>query len=265
MRTIAAVSILFGVACGGTPEAPVIPPPESAGILVPDTSAQRDTSAFRAAPAAAADTVAEPGDTGAQAAAPASPSQGRFLMVRNDAPVATEEFHRTAGGFDADLEIPGQVQVSYQARVTAEALIDSLAVELTSLAGGEAQRMVLTLEPSGDSAIVRFTEWEGDSTVQRSAGTRADALFYVNPSPSMMEQIVRRARVQGGDSVSVPIFMMTGAGQTADVQVTFPTADSAVATVGGVSIRMRVDDEGSFLGGTVPVQGLTIEREDAAR
>jgi hypothetical protein len=256
MRAIALLPFLLAAACGGTPEAPVVPAPDSNTVRDMRT---RDSAAARAQTPAAA---AQPARA---VAAPASPSEGRFLLVQGANPIATEEFRRTAGGFEADLQPSGgQPGLSYQARVSAQALIDSMTIEMGTPTGGT-QRLVLTLEESGDSALVHYTQWEGDSAVRRTVGTRAGAVFYLNPSPSIMEQIVRRARAVGGDSVAVPLFMPVGAGSTAVATVTFPHADSAVTSVGGVAIRMRVDAEGQLLGGAVPVQGLTIEREDAAR
>lgn len=247
MRAIALLPVLLVAACGGTPEAPAVPAPETA------------PAADAAAPAAGAAGPA------AGAAAPASPAEGRFLLVQGVNPIATEEFRRTAGGFEASLQpSTGQQSVTFQARVTGQALIDSMTVELDT-PGGEPQRLVLMLEESGDSALVHYTTWEADSAARRTVGTRAGAVFYLNPSPSIMEQIVRRARAVGGDSVAVPLFMPIGSGTTALATVTFPHADSAVVSVGGVGIRMRVGPEGQLLGATVPQQGLSIEREDAAR
>jgi hypothetical protein len=259
MRAIVILPLLLAAACGGTPEAPVVPAADTAALRA---ARARDTTVMPTDTAAAEVPTAEPARA---AAAPASPAEGRFLLVQGVNPIATEDFRRTAGGFEADLQPSGeQPGLSYQARVTSQALIDSLTVEMEA-PGGEPQRLVLMLEPSGDSAVVRYTQWRGDSAIERTVGTQAGAVFYLNPSPSMMEQIVRRARVVGGDSVNVPIFMPIGAGRTALVAVTFPHADSAVTNVGGVAVRMRIDEEGRLLGAAVPTQGLTIEREDAAR
>ena len=257
MRAIALLPFLLAAACGGTPEAPVVPAPDS--NTVRDMRTRDTAAAARAATPAVSETPVR------AAAAPATPSEGRFLLVQGANPIATEDFRRTAGGFEAELQpTGGQPGLSYQARVNAQALVDSMHVELETPQGGT-QRLVLTLESSGDSALVHSTQWRGDSAVERTMGTMANAVFYLNPSPSLMEQIVRRARAIGGDSVTVPIFMPIGEGRTASVSVTFPHADSAVTNVGGVAVRMRVDAEGQMLGATVPSQGLTIEREDAAR
>lgn len=237
MRTALLLPAILLAACGGTTEAPVVPPV--------DEETMRDRRVG--------------------VAAPASPAEGRFTLVRGADPIAVEDFRRTAGGFEADLQPSGgQPGLSYEARVTSGAFIDSLTVEMAQ-PGGAPQRLVLVLEETGDSAVVRYTQWQGDSAVQRSVGTKSGAVFYLNPSPSMMEQIVRRARAIGGDSVMVALFMPIGPGRTAEAAVTFPHPDSAVTDVGGTAVRMHIDAEGRLLGAAVPSQQLTIEREDAAR
>ncbi|MDQ2670044.1 MAG: hypothetical protein M3Y31_05380 [Gemmatimonadota bacterium] len=230
MRVAALVSIALAAACGGTSAEPTVTSP-APGMRV-------------AAPATA----------------------GRFVLLQGGRPIATEEFERTAGGFVVDM-IPsgGQPGLSYRARVTPDGLIDSLDIAMQAPPGGAAQRLLMMLESSGDTAVVHHVQWRGDSAVRRTVGTRAGAVFYINPSPSMMEQIVRRARLMGGDSVDVPIFMPIGEGRTAMVAVTFPTQDSAVTSVGGVAVRMGIDSEGRMRGAVVPTQGLVIERQDAAR
>jgi len=89
--------------------------------------------------------------------------------------------------------------------------------------------------------------------------SRPGLVTYVNPSPSAMEQIVRRARAMGGDSAQVPILGADN-GQLGEVAVRFVGADSAILSLGPVVLRMRVDRAGSLLGGTVPSQGLVITR-----
>jgi hypothetical protein len=74
-----------------------------------------------------------------------------------------------------------------------------------------------------------------------------------------MEQIVRRARALGGDSVQVPILGADN-GRTSTVTVRFMGADSATVSLGPVVLRLRVDRAGSLLGGAVPSQNLTISR-----
>jgi hypothetical protein len=93
--------------------------------------------------------------------------------------------------------------------------------------------------------------------------TRSGAVAYINPSPSHMEQILRRARVIGGDSVEVQVFVASSAGATVPAMVRF-RGDSATLAVGPVVIRARTDSAGRLLGGVVPSQGLVIERRDAA-
>jgi hypothetical protein len=83
---------------------------------------------------------------------------------------------------------------------------------------------------------------------------------FVNPSPSLMEQIVRRGRAIGGGTAEVPIFVGGGGPANVTAIVTFSAPDSARLDLGGVEVLLRVDAAGAILGGSVPTQRLTIER-----
>ena len=76
-----------------------------------------------------------------------------------------------------------------------------------------------------------------------------------------MEQIVRRARVMGGEQVQVPVFVAGTGGQTEPTTVTFMPPDSATVMLGNTEVRLRVDEQGRLLGGRVPAQNLLIERQ----
>lgn len=107
----------------------------------------------------------------------------------------------------------------------------------------------------GDSAIVQI----GAPPATQRLGTSAGAVPWVNPSAAMLEQVLRRAKVLGGASASVPIFQVQG-GQTLNVTVTWMPNDSAVVAMGSVGFRLAVGADGTLLGGRVPEQNVTIAR-----
>jgi hypothetical protein len=76
-----------------------------------------------------------------------------------------------------------------------------------------------------------------------------------------MEQIVRRARAMGGESVQVPVFVASSGGVTRSASVRF-AGDSATLSLATTEVRVRVDPGGAILGGSVPAQGLTIQRRE---
>jgi hypothetical protein len=96
--------------------------------------------------------------------------------------------------------------------------------------------------------------------------TQVGALPYLNLSFGLLEQAIRRAVVVGGDSVKVPFFNMSGGtrgsgGVTLVGTVSRIGADSVALELGSVEYRMRVDAGGHLLGGGIPSQGLSFERE----
>lgn len=119
-------------------------------------------------------------------------------------------------------------------------------------------RQTATFTFRGDSVI---TVIAGGAT-QRS-GSEPGAVPFLNPSFALLELFLARAAALGGDSVLVPAFMVQG-GQTVPFTITRPHPDSAVISIAGAAARLRVDATQRILGGTVPLQGLRIERVAAS-
>jgi dienelactone hydrolase len=123
---------------------------------------------------------------------------------------------------------------------------------------GPPQRVSIVFGP-GDSATVRA----GDGPPQRVAAT-AGAVAFTEFSLVPFEHLVRRARALGGAvgrPVSVPVLI--GA-RTLPAAVSFPVADSALVTVGAVTVRLAVTADGRALGFVVPAQRARAVRVDPA-
>ena len=99
---------------------------------------------------------------------------------------------------------------------------------------------------------------------QRQPGARG-ALPYLNLCVADLELIVHRARViaAGGATrpTSVPLFIGVSLPPAA-ATVTRVGADSAILTLGGVDLRLRVSADDHVLGVVVPAQGITIDAAD---
>ena len=188
-----------------------------------------------------------------------APQSGTFHIVRGTDTIAREPFTRTAARLDADMRVVAAgARIAYSMDLAPDASVTRL--EMRAYAPGAdtsaAQRIVATVR--ADSVTAEVTQRGGTPRTDRVA-SRPGLVTYVNPSPSAMEQIVRRARAMGGDSAQVPILGADN-GQLGEVAVRFVGADSAILSLGPVVLRMRVDRAGSLLGGTVPSQGLVITR-----
>ena len=192
---------------------------------------------------------------GTQAPAAAAAQAGTFYLIQRGDTIASERFTRTAARLDAQLGGRIGPRLVYGADLAPDASVARLETStFTATDTAAQQRSVATFR--GDSVIVEVTG--AGARTNRLATTRG-VVPYVNPSPSLMEQILRRGRVLGGDSVAVPI-LVVGGGQTLPATVRFMGADSAVIALGPVQVRARTDRSGALLGGSVPSQEIVIAR-----
>ncbi len=218
---------------------------------------QRTIAALSLA-ALAACATAQPGtQAGTTTTAAAAPQAGTFHVIQRGDTIASERFTRTATRLDAQLGGRMGGRLVYGADLAPDASVTRL--EASTFTGAAAdtapqQRSVATFR--GDSVILEVT---GARARTDRMGTTRGVVPYVNPSPSLMEQILRRGRVLGGDSVAVPV-LVVGGGQTVPATVRFMGADSAVIALGPVQMRARTDRSGALLGGTVPSQDIVIAR-----
>src|SRR5690606_36745236 len=102
----------------------------------------------------------------------------------------------------------------------------------------------------------------GDSTQTAVRATPVGSVPYLNPSPALMEQIVRRARAIGGTDVHVPVWLPSGGGQSANVAVVFSASDSVRLTLAGTPILLHIVQQTRGLSGSMPSQNVTITRSD---
>lgn len=196
--------------------------------------------------------------------APAPPEEAVFTLRREANVIATERFRRTGAMLEAELTVPNGSRLAYTAQLRPDASVAR--IEVRQFAPGSAadaapgQRSSAVFQ--GDSVALSQTQGEATQTARRAVV--AGIVPYINPSPSLMEQVVRRARAMGGEQVSVPVWLPGSGGQVQTAAVALPSADSAQITLGGVEVRLRTDGQGRVLGGSIPAQGLTLERAAAA-
>jgi hypothetical protein len=185
-----------------------------------------------------------------------------FLLIVGSDTISRERFSRT--GTQLEAELVSQV-LGARFRFTIEFGADGAARRMTNAfwlpadADTAPARQRATFDFPGDSAIVQI---EGGGT-QRLA-TRLGAVPYLNPSFSVLELMLLRAARIGGDSVSVPAFLVQG-GQTVPLVIVRQGADTMLLNLGGALARLRVDSAHRILGGEVPSQNLRIVRQTGAR
>ncbi|HET8655310.1 MAG TPA: hypothetical protein VFL93_07325 [Longimicrobiaceae bacterium] len=183
--------------------------------------------------------------------------RGVFVVERGDSVVIRESFARTPERLEGELAAPGSAsRVAFSARLASDATLRSLELRRIS-ADPTAPAVVSAGTFEGDTLVIHVQMGARDTTVRMA--TVPGSIAYFNPSVTLMEQIVRRARVLGGDSVEVPVWI-TGAGGQQTALVRFADSTDVTLTIGGVEVRLTTDPSGRVLAGAVPSQGLIIKR-----
>lgn len=191
---------------------------------------------------------------------PAQQQEVFLLLLGNGDTVSVERFTRSATRLDSELllKVAG-ARLTMTATLAGDATVprfeNAFRPAGADPAAPAAQTAVITLV--GDSAIAEITG--GGRTVTQRLGSRAGAIPFVNPSFALTEQMVRRARILGDTTVTLPVFLVQG-GQTVDFTVNWVGSDSAVVSMAGVPVRLAVNDAGAIRGGVIPAQGVRIVR-----
>ena len=208
------------------------------------------TAAIAATVALAGATLTTPG---------AAQSTGTFTLEQGGEQIATESFTRSGERLETELVMTGQGIIATEAVLDDDATVTRL--EFRILPPGD---------PDADPLQSMAAEFEGDSVhVEQPVGTASasgtapdGAVPYVNPSPSYLEQILRRARAMGASEATVDIWGPgQGAGQLGQAQVTFEGEETATLSLGGVAMEIETDGEGRLLRAEIPAQQLVIERQ----
>jgi hypothetical protein len=199
-----------------------------------------------------------------------TPEKSVFLIRRGNDTVATEALSRTPTELTGTITFHRADPVSewYHAVVGPDATVPLLEVNVregvdTGLVRARVSERTRAIF-RGDSVAVDDMTGHGMDT--RVLPTQVGALPYLNLSFGLLEQAVRRATALGGNSVKVAFFNMSGGpgqggGATVVGTLSRVGADSVALDLGSVEFRMRVDATGRLLGGGIPAQGLSFERE----
>lgn len=94
-------------------------------------------------------------------------------------------------------------------------------------------------------------------------------LPLMGTSVAFLEQLLRRARAVGGDSVTIPV-MQVGAQASLEVFTVIQNGADSVVLVGAdgnqtMGLHLAVDGQGRILGGVIPASGSKIQSLDAAQ
>jgi pimeloyl-ACP methyl ester carboxylesterase len=188
-----------------------------------------------------------------------SAERAAFIMTVGADTLGVETFSRTPQTLTGEIVGRQIGRFHYTASLTPEALVSrwEMSAWLPNAAASAPPMQVADIVFRGDSVIATLTA--GGATQTQRFQTEPGALPTYPTSIALLEQTVRRAHVIGGDHVEIPLFALAG-GTTIRAAVARLGPDSVTIAVGGAQVRLRVDDEGRVLGGTIPAQNLTITR-----
>ena len=186
------------------------------------------------------------------------PETGTFTLTQNGTVIATERFTRSATLLETRLEVVNQATLQTRGTLRPDGTVSRLAVRVFGPGG-------VTGEPVQTSAV----NFAGElATFEQPIGEPAGepkevdegVVPYVNPSPAFMEQILRRARLVGGDTVAIPVWTPgPGGGQVIGAVIAFD-GDGGTLSMGGVAVEITTDGVGRLLSARVPAQSLVVER-----
>jgi len=137
---------------------------------------------------------------------------------------------------------------------------DSVRFRIRTMRDALVSGVDLTLHPASNRG-------EGLSTAR--VGMPKGTLPMLESSVAFLEQLLRRARVVGGDSVSLPVLLL-GKHATLNVFTVDANGSDSVMLLGpdgnpAMGLHLAVDPQGRILGGGIPVSGTRIFSVDASR
>lgn len=131
---------------------------------------------------------------------------------------------------------------------------------------GDSVRFRIHTTPDALVSVVDFTlhpaTSRGERPVTRRVGMPKGTMPVMGSSVAFLEQVLRRARVVGGDSVSIPV-MMVGSQVSLDVLTVIRKGSDSVVLItpdGNLTaaLHLAVDSVGHIVGGVIPLSGTRM-------
>lgn len=161
----------------------------------------------------------------------------RYISI-NYSDTTFESFSRTDRAITGLLVAGSNDTVRFRIRTTADALVSGVDI---------------TLHPASS---------RGEHPQTRRVAMPKGTLPIMATSVAFLEQLVRRARVVGGDSVSIPV-MLLGAQASLEVLTMIRNGSDSVVLVGpdgnqANGLHLALDEQGRILGGGIPISKTKI-------
>ncbi len=173
-----------------------------------------------------------------------------FVLRSGNDTVIVEDVQHNGNDVSSALDTKGRERYIIDAKVDSQALVSRLEVSAYAPVGDTpAGHVVIAIVD--DSVFAQVA-----NGIQRTT-TKVGAIPWVNPSFSLLQLVVQRARHSG--AATVPLFLIEG-GSTVAAVVTPNGPDSTIVTLGSLELRLHTSADGSILGGVIPAQSAVILR-----
>ncbi len=195
----------------------------------------------------------------AAAPVPTEPDTGTYYLLRGEVVIARERYARSDTLLDAELVFADQPRLKVRATIGPDASITR--IELRVFPPDAADTTLIQSSAAVlDGRTIRLEQPIG-TPVGDPITVPAGTLPYLNPSPSFMEQIVRRARTLGDDSTSVDVWIPgVGGGRVVPVDVLLARDGRATLAFPDGRIELALTADRRLIGASIPGEDLRIHR-----
>ncbi|MHB0964054.1 MAG: alpha/beta hydrolase family protein [Gemmatimonadaceae bacterium] len=197
-------------------------------------------------------------------AALAAVPQSAYVLTRGSDTIVVERVTRGRSSIIGDITMRGQARMTFMAQIGAGPNVPELSFKVWA-SGASIDTPPLqsgALSFTADSAVMAVNVGGTERRMARSV--TKNPLPLLNNEFALMDLAIQRARAQHVTSATVPMFALSGAGVQIDVTIDFVGADSAVFRVAGQESRLRIDANGTIVGGVIPSQNIVVTRVDGA-
>lgn len=193
----------------------------------------------------------------------AADAAGGFLVLADRDTIATERYTRTGGHLRGTIVHEDRTRIDYDATLAADESIVRIELSLwrpgAALDSRPAEHSVTELSGPARDSLTRTDRDRGPARVSRTV-VPGGAQPYLIPSVALAQQVLRRARRLGGDTVALGIVVLNGAAMPQRVHVRWLPGDSALISVAGNHVQVGLDAQGRILDGSDPALGMSVRR-----
>jgi dienelactone hydrolase len=191
-----------------------------------------------------------------------APAQSTFILRRGTDTISLERFSRTDRQVEADMLVkPQSARLRYQLTFGPDGRATGAQswFGMASDPDGTPPRQRAEVTFAGDSVVVDVHAQGSTTPATQRLASKAGAFLHINPSFAVWEPVLAWAKRARATSVSM--FALAG-GTTFDATIEWVGQDSVVMTMPGGAVHLGLDAAGRITGGSIPAQGLVIERSE---